>query len=65
MKTNKDFMKENFPDRVTDRIGVMGGVIGCPEDYGLKSTLRPIIDGKFGNCVHGNCTKCWNLECQQ
>lgn len=60
MKTNKDYMMEFFPDRVTNRIDVLGGVIGCPEDYGLKNTLRPVVDGKFVNCKN-DCTKCWNL----
>lgn len=58
--TNKEYIEKIMSDKIS--INAIGGVIGCPEDYGLKNTLRPKVDNKYDTCVHGNCDKCWNLE---
>lgn len=57
--TNKEYIKQNYPSRISKT--AIGGVIGCPEDYGLKKTIRQKNNGKYENCIHGDCTKCWNL----
>lgn len=54
--TNIDYMKDKFPSRLSDT--AIGGVIGCPEDYGLSS-LR---DDYY--CKNG-CNKCWKLPVEQ
>lgn len=55
--TNKEYIAMTAPKRLSKT--AIGGVIGCPEDYGLVSSLR---NGKE-NCKN-DCEKCWQLECR-
>lgn len=52
--TNKDYIKQKYPSRLSKT--AIGGVMGCPQDYGLKQSLRCRYYCKE------DCTKCWNLE---
>lgn len=58
--TNKEYIMITLPERLSST--AIGGVIGCPEDYDLRNTLRPQKDGKYEFCIHGDCEKCWNLK---
>ena len=53
--TNYEWIKENYSTRINKR--ALGGVIGCPEDYGLKKSLR-----KGKEYCKENCVKCWQLQ---
>lgn len=52
--TNKDYIKQKYPSRPSKT--AIGGVMGCPQDYGLKQSLRN------GYYCKEDCKKCWNLE---
>lgn len=53
--TNYQYVKEKYPLRITNK--AMGGVIGCPDDYGLKNSLK-----KGKKYCKENCVKCWQLQ---
>lgn len=53
--TNYQYVKEKYPLRITNK--AMEGVIGCPDDYGLKNSLR-----KGKKYCKENCVKCWQLQ---
>ena len=52
--TNKDYIKQKYPSRLSNT--AIGGVMGCPQDYGLKQSLRN------GYYCKEDCKKSWNLE---
>lgn len=53
--TNYEYIKQKYPSRINDFLA--GGVIGCPNDYGLKNSLRQ--DNEY--CKQ-DCNKCWQLQ---
>lgn len=53
--TNYEYVKENYPSRVLNN--AIGGIMGCPEDYGLKKSLR-----KGKEYCKEDCVKCWQLQ---
>lgn len=52
--TNKQWIENNMPTRINAM--AMGGVVGCPDDYGLPS-LR--IEN---NPCSNDCNICWQLQ---
>lgn len=53
--TNYEYVKENYPSRVLNT--AIGGIMGYPEDYGLKKSLR-----KGKKYCKEDCVKCWQLQ---
>lgn len=53
--TNYDYVKNTYPTMVLKT--AIGGIIGCPEDYGLKNSLR---QGK--EYCKEDCARCWQLK---
>ena len=51
--TNYDYVQRKQPEYINKH--AIGGVIGCPADYGLPNSLR-----KEEYCKE-DCTKCWQL----
>lgn len=48
--TNKDYIKQKYPSRLSKT--AIGGVMGCPQDYGLKQSLQN------GYYCKEDCKKC-------
>lgn len=52
--TNKDYIEKYYPQQLSET--AVGGVMGCPEDYGLTNSLRDSYYCK------NDCTICWSMN---
>ena len=52
--TNKDYIEKYYPQQLSET--ALGGVMGCPEDYGLTNSLRDSYYCK------NDCTICWSMN---
>ena len=59
--TYRQFIEIHFSDKVDH--GALGGVIGCPRQYGIKGKSGCSVNGE-GKPTEKNmsCTKCWDIR---